>query len=94
MFVCFVPMVEHYVNDAGVFAKQKVLEPYYIFQKEYEMAELREFEVDGVLYYEPIKGDSLGYAPIPSTAYDGMMMRSKMRGTEIKDGYAPRSVTE
>ena len=87
IFVCFTPMVDQYVKDDGVMVKQTVLEPYYFWPKNYEIAELTSFNVDGVTFYTQKEGDRLGYAPLPSTAYPFMMQRSMLIGESIKDGF-------
>lgn len=87
IFVCFTPMVDQYVKDDGVFVKQTMLESYYIWPKNYDIAELTSFKVDGVTFYTQTEGDRLGYAPLPSTAYPFMMQRSMLRGDSIKDGF-------
>ncbi|MFI3212525.1 MAG: hypothetical protein R3Y24_04205 [Eubacteriales bacterium] len=87
IFVCITPMIDQYVKDAGVVIKQRILEPYYIVQMPYEVAELKTFEVDGVTFYTPESGESLGYAPLPSTAYAFMMEESQLRGDSFEDGF-------
>ena len=90
IFVCLTPMVDQYVKDDGVFVKQTLRDSYYIWPKDYEVAQLKEFQVDGVSYYTQTEGDSLGYAPIPSTVYPFMMERSMMRGQTLQDGFKAR----
>ena len=48
------PYWDNYITDAGVFLKQRVTDPYYILQKDYDEGEMEIHEINGhPIYYAP-----------------------------------------
>ena len=60
---------------------------YLIVQQDYGQYEVREEQIDGISFYCPVEGDRVGYDPFPSYP---SVPDIKLRGKEIKDGFAPR----
>lgn len=94
IFMCFCPYVDNYVTDAGVFIKQRVKEPYYIVQKDYDDGSTGSIEVNGnTIYYNDYRkeeGERNSYHYFPNTAYEGMLKRSTLISDDIKDGFVPK----
>lgn len=92
IILCFMPYLDHYVTDDGVFVKQNLKQPYYITQKMYDIPELETAEIDGITINYPANGEQIGYAPIPATSYIFMMERSTLRGDNMKSGFKPKEI--
>lgn len=94
IFICFSPYVDQYVTDDGVFLKQRLKDPYYIVQKDYDAESMDSYVVDGqVIYYNDYKseeGERNSYHYFPSTCYKFMMDRSMFMGEDIQDGIMPK----
>lgn len=94
IFLCFSPYVDHYVTDAGVFAKQRLTDPYYIAAKDYDAGSMKSYVVNGnVIYYNDYKseeGERNSYHYFPSTCYKFMMDRSMLVGEDIREGIVPK----
>lgn len=95
ILLCMAMYLNYYtLNDVNL-AKAHLFEPYYLVQKDYEAVEYRTFEMDCVdgttvtVYYPDYDQDN-SYAPIPSTACIQMGERTKLRGTDIRQGFAPK----
>lgn len=61
-----------YVND------------YWILQQDYEQFETESYEIEGITFYIPAKGDRTGYDSFPSSPTKA---RIKLRGDTLKDGF-------
>lgn len=94
IFLCLSPYVDNYVTDVGVFVKQRVLEPYYIVQKDYDDGSTGTLEVKGnIIYYNDYRkeeGERNSYHYFPNTCYSDMMERSTLVSENIKDGFIPK----
>lgn len=94
MFLCFSPYVDHYVTDDGVFLKQRLKDPYYIVQKDYDRSTADVIESKGnIIYYSSnIKeeGEINSYYNFPGTCYEIMMRRSELVSEDIRDGIVPK----
>ena len=95
MFLCFSPYVDHYTTDAGVFLKQRLKEPYYICQKDYDLGSIGNYEINGnIIYYNDYieeEGERNSYHYFPNTCYEFMLERSTLVGNDIKDGFIPKT---
>lgn len=78
---------EHYFTDDMVFLKHNVAEPYYVLQKDYDSAELKTTELNGVVIYSPVQGEVSGYYNFPTTTYLPMIEEVELRGDSLKDGF-------
>lgn len=94
IFFCFSPYVDRYVTDVGVFVKQRLTEPYYIVQKDYDDGSTGSVEIKGnIIYYNDYRkeeGERNSYHYFPNTAYDDMLRRSDLVSEDIKDGFVPK----
>jgi len=94
IFLCFSPYADHYVTDAGVFLKQKLADPYYIVQKDYDYGSTASCVINNnVIYYNDYikeEGEINSYHYFPNTAYDAMLNRSTLVSEDIKDGFVPK----
>lgn len=61
-----------YVND------------YWLYQKDYENYKVRDYEIDGVVFYCPVEGDRVGYDSFPSSPTEAKI---SLRGDGIGDGF-------
>ena len=84
---CFLLYVDHYITDDGVFVKHNMMEPYYLTQKGYESAPLKEYQMEGLTVYYPETGENISYAPLPATAYRSMAERTVPRGSSLQEGF-------
>lgn len=94
IFFCFCPYVDRYVTEVGVFVKQRLTEPYYIVQKDYDDGSTSSIEIKGnTIYYNDYRkeeGERNSYHYFPNTAYDDMLRRSDLVSEDIKDGFVPK----
>lgn len=94
IFFCFCPYVDRYVTEVGVFVKQRLTEPYYIVQKDYDDGSTGSIEIKGnTIYYNDYRkeeGERNSYHYFPNTAYDDMLRRSDLVSEDIKDGFVPK----
>ncbi|MDD6070689.1 MAG: hypothetical protein PUC12_07705 [Clostridiales bacterium] len=81
------PYWDHYITDAGVFIKQNLTQPYYIWQKDYDKAQEESYEINGNTVYYSVDGEINTYYTYPGTCYEFMLERSTLMGDEIKDGF-------
>lgn len=81
------PYWDHYITDAGVFLKQNLTQPYYIWQKDYDKAQEESYEINGNTVYYSLDGEINTYYTYPGTCYEFMLERSTLMGDEIKDGF-------
>lgn len=81
------PYWDHYITDAGVFIKQNLTQPYYIWQKDYDKAQEESYEINGNTVYYSVAGEVNTYHTYPGTCYEFMLERSTLMGNEIKDGF-------
>ena len=87
MFVSVSPYWDHYITDAGVFAKQNLKEPYYLWQKDYDRADEESIIINGNTIYYSTAGEVNSYHTFPGTCYKFMLERSTLIGDDIKDGF-------
>ncbi len=94
ILLCFCPYVDNYATDMGVFIKQRIKEPYYIVQKDYDDGSTGSVEIRGnIIYYNDYKkeeGERNSYHYFPNTAYESMLERSTLVSDDIKDGFVPK----
>lgn len=90
IFLCFSPYIDHYVTDDGVFIKQQLKEPYYMFQKDYDDAETGFYTYNGNTIYYSEKGEVNSYHYFPNTCYSGMLERSELIGNSLQEGFKPK----
>lgn len=81
------PYWDQYITDAGVFIKQRLREPYYIFQQDYDRAETAVYEINGQAVYYPVNGEINDCHVYPGTCYRFMIERSTLISEEIEDGF-------
>ena len=93
MLFAFCPYVDNYVTDAGVFLKQRLTEPYYIVQKDYDYGNTNSVEIKGnTIYYNDYlleEGERNSYHYFPNTAYYFMLEKCTLVSEDIKDGFVP-----
>jgi len=93
MFFAFCPYVDNYFTDAGVFVKQRLTEPYYIVQKDYDEGNTSHVEIKGnIIYYNDYvqdEGERNSYHYFPNTAYYSMLEKCTLVSEDIKDGFVP-----
>lgn len=58
---------------------------YLIVQKDYENYETVSYEIEGITFYYPVKGDQVGYEDFPSSPVRRELI---FLGTDLKDGFA------
>ena len=88
------PYLDHYITDAGVFAKQTLTEPYYLMQKDYDHVETNTITINGIDFSYPVSGEINSYYEAPGTCYDDMLRRSTLAGDDLKDGFVPLPIAE
>lgn len=81
------PYWDHYITDAGVFLKQNLTQPYYIWQKDYDKAQEESYEINGNTVYYSGDGEINTYHTYPGTCYEFMLERSTLMGNDIRDGF-------
>lgn len=84
------PYWSNYIDDAGVFIKHNLKEPYYILQKDYDDAGTAYMEISGNKIFYSVKGEINSYYSFPNTCYKFMLDRSTLIGNEIEDGFKAR----
>ncbi len=57
---------------------------HYVWQQEYGLYDMEEYEVNGITFYYPVEGDQSGYEYFPSTAGK---IDFEFRGDTIEDGF-------
>lgn len=87
IFMALSPYWDNYITDAGVFLKQNAAEPYYLLQKDYDMADNDILEINGNAIYVSSEGIVNSYHVFPSTCYEFMLERSTLMGDKIEDGF-------
>jgi len=81
------PYWDQYITDAGVFVKHSLREPYYIWQKDYDVGNMESREIHGNLIYYSAGDEVNSYHVWPGTCYEGMLERSTLIGDKIEDGF-------
>ncbi|MCX4343515.1 MAG: hypothetical protein OSJ53_06485 [Kineothrix sp.] len=87
IFVSVSPYWDQYITDAGVFVKHSLTDPYYILQKDYDVCEMDNYEINGNTVYYSVEGEINNYHVYPATCYGWMLERSTLIGDDIKDGF-------
>lgn len=85
----FIPLSywDHYFTDDVVFIKQNLTQPYYVRQKDYDISEMAEYDMNGVTVYYPKEGEVVGYKYFPSSAYKMEISNTELRGSGIEKGF-------
>lgn len=81
------PYWDQYITDAGVFVKHTLKEPYYIWQKDYDVGNMESLEINGNRIYFATEDEVNSYHVYPGTCYEGMLERSTLIGDKIEDGF-------
>ena len=98
IFLCFCPYIDNYVTADVVFVKQRLFEPYYICQKDYDDGSIGSYEINGnIIYYNDYneeEGERNSYHYFPNTCYEFMLERSTLVSDDIKDGFVSKNSLE
>lgn len=81
------PYWDHYITDAGVFIKQKLREPYYLIQKDYDTGNMGSKNINGNKIYYSMENEINSYHVYPGTCYPGMLESLDLMGDRIEDGF-------
>ena len=91
MLFCIVvsvsPYWDHYITDAGVFIKQRLRDPYYLVQKDYDSCHMEQMDLDGNIIYYSTGNEINNYHTYPGTCYPSMLERIALIGDRIEDGF-------
>ncbi|MDE7178752.1 MAG: hypothetical protein K2O59_13150 [Lachnospiraceae bacterium] len=90
IFVAVSPYWDQYVTDAGVFVKQRLGDPYYIRQKDYDEGSMDSCEMNGNVIYFSTGEEINSYHVFPGTCYKPMLERSTLIGGRIEDGFCAK----
>lgn len=90
IFVAVSPYWDQYVTDAGVFVKQRLRDPYYIRQKDYDEGSMDSLEINGNVVYFSTGEEINSYHVFPGTCYKPMLERSTLIGERIEDGFCAK----
>lgn len=90
IFVAVSPYWDQYVTDAGVFVKQRLRDPYYIRQKDYDEGSMDSLEINGNVVYFSTGEEINSYHVFPGTCYKPMLERSTLIGDRIEDGFCAK----
>lgn len=90
VFVAVSPYWDQYVTDAGVFVKQRLRDPYYIRQKDYDEGSMDSCEINGNVIYFSTGEEINSYHVFPGTCYKSMLERSALIGNRIEDGFCAK----
>ena len=85
--LCFAALLDHYVMDDLVFAKQYAGKSYYVMQQPFDDSETGTEELNGNKVYYSVEGQINSYYSCPSTCYKDMLDRSELIGDTIKSGF-------
>ncbi|MBR5597744.1 MAG: hypothetical protein IKW30_10110 [Lachnospiraceae bacterium] len=95
IFLCFTSYIDRYFTDAGVFVKQRLMDPYYVVQKDYDDGSTKSVVMNGntIYYNDYIKeeGERNSYHYFPNTCYEMMLNRTTLVSENMKDGFIPKS---
>ena len=75
------------VYKAAAFGKEvctSYVNDYWLYQKDYDNYAVRDYEIDGVIFYCPVEGDQVGYDSFPSSPVEAQI---RLRGDNIRDGF-------
>lgn len=81
------PYWDQYVTDDGVFVKQRLREPYYIRQQDYDRGSMDSCEINGNKIWFSTGEEINSYHVCPGTCYKPMLERSTLIGDRIEDGF-------
>ena len=87
IFVSVSPYWDQYVTDAGVFIKQRLREPYYIVQQDYDEGSMDSCEINGNTIYFSTTEEINSYHVFPGTCYKSMLDRSTLIGDKVEEGF-------
>lgn len=88
---CLSPYWNQYITDGGVFLKQRVTDPYYVCQQDYDRGNMIPVEMNGVtVYCDGTSHEINSYFACPGTCYDSMMERTTLMGESLEDGFMPK----
>ena len=85
--LCFAALLDHYVMDDLVFAKQYAGKSNYVMQQPFDDSETGAEELNGNKVYYSVEGQINSYYSCPSTCYKVMLDRSELMGNTIKSGF-------
>ena len=83
---------DYYVLFDLVWGKQHLTDPAWVVQQDYDSVEVESFEMEGglIVYYPAGGQENISYDAFPATAYRMMAERTKLRGSDIRDGFMPK----
>lgn len=82
------PYWDHYITDAGVFMKQKLREPYYFVQKDYDAGNMERKYINGNIIYYSTENEINSYHTYPGTCKRGESLEMiTLMGDRIEDGF-------
>ena len=83
---------DYYVLFDLVWGKQHLTDPAWVVQQDYDSVEVESFEMEGglIVYYPAGGQENISYDAFPATAYQMMAERTKLRGSDIRDGFMPK----
>jgi hypothetical protein len=85
--VNFFSWIDNYFMDSLVFVKHNLTAGYYVYPIPFEVAEMSEYDMDGVTVYIAGPYEKNSYYTCPSTCYDFMAERTELIGSTIKEGF-------
>ena len=81
------PYWDNYITDAGVFVKQRLREPYYFTQKDYDVVNMESIDINGNIIYYSTESGMNSYHMYPGTGSPGVIGRFALMGDRIEDGF-------
>ena len=83
---------DYYVLFDLIWGKQHLTDPAWVVQQDYDSVEVESFEMEGglIVYYPAGGQENISYDAFPATAYRMMAERTKLRGSDIRDGFMPK----
>ena len=83
---------DYYVLFDLVWGKQHLTDPAWVVQQDYDSVEVESFEMEGglIVYYPAGGQENISYDAFPAAAYRMMAERTKLRGSDIRDGFMPK----
>ena len=87
IILCFAALLDHYVMNDLVFAKQYASATYYAVQQPFDDPVMGSEDIKGNKIYYALEGERNSYYTCPSTCYKDMLDRSELIGDTIKSGF-------
>ena len=82
----FLTSLTNKMIDCRSVVKHTLKEPYYIWQKDYDVGNMESLEINGNRIYFATEDEVNSYHVYPGTCYEGMLERSTLIGDKIEDG--------